>query len=242
MGITQLLDNFYEQVRPYQSGKPLKMVPGQIAWVPTLFLDKNMTIIDAERAGREDHKNIKLKFNRLNSNHFRGLGREKLPIPSIRLLPNEELMAFKAKKRPCIFISKAEFFLSEEEQKKLTGGKRHHATEDYIFVPLYSTHKDDESKGFAPQFVDRIKHFDYGHFVYMPDCKLRNLETNYPPKEGIARLDRLFVTNPIVPNVSPTDVKLTDEYFKILIYHLKEYLFQETESELHDLRECLKPE
>ena len=215
------------------------MILGQIAWVPTLFLDSNMTIIEAERADRSDHRNARLKFNRLNSNHFQRNNENILPIPNIRLLSHEELMVFKAKKRPCVFIGKADFYLTEEQQKKLTGGRKHHLTKDYIFVPLYSTHKDDELKGFAAEFIERIKYFKYSHFIYMPDCKLKNLETSYPLKEGIARLDRLFITNPVVPNVSPADVKMTDDYFKILMFHLREYFFQETAQELNELRECL---
>ena len=242
MGITQLVDNFYERITPYQSGKPLKMVPGQVAWVPTLFLDSNILVIEAERASREDHNNARLKFQRLNSTHFKNKNEEQLPTPSIKLMPSEELMAFKAKKRPCIFVGKADFKeLGLKEQKKLTAGKKHHYTQDYIFVPLYSTHKNDELKGFSAEFVERIKYLEYGHFVYMPDCKLKELETNYPPEEGVARLDRLFITNPVVPNVSPTDVKLTNEYFEIFMYHLREYLFKETHPSLKEFRECLQP-
>ncbi len=221
----------------------MKMVPGQIAWVPTPFIDSNMTVLGAERASREDHNNTKLVFNRLNSSHFKSKNEEQLPTPNIKLLPNEELMVFKAKKRPCIFVGKADLQeMSDGEHKKITGGKKHHYTKDYIFVPLYSTNKNDELKGFASEFVERIKYFNYSHFVYMPDCKVKGLDTDFPPKEGIARLDRVFVTNPVVPNVTPTDVKLTDEYLKIFMFHLKEYLFNETDPLLTELRECLNIE
>ena len=104
MSIEQLIDHFYEQVVSYQKGKHQKMVLGQIAWVPTLFVDSNMTIIKAERSGREDHHNARLKFQRLNSSHFKSENEDRIPIPNIRLSPYEELLVFKAKRRPCIFF------------------------------------------------------------------------------------------------------------------------------------------
>tara|TARA_Y100000590_G_scaffold446052_1_gene579007 strand:- start:2831 stop:3574 length:744 start_codon:yes stop_codon:yes gene_type:complete len=241
LGISQIQDKFYEKVHPFKSGDPKSLLPGQIAWVPTQFFDGNMIVVEVDRAQRDDHNNVKFKFTRMKASHFQK-NEEKLPIPNIKLGATEELMAFKTKKRPCIFLGKAEDInLSEGDLKKLAKGKKHLFTTDCLFLPIYSTHKEDLQKGFPIEFVTRIKHFLYSHLLYLPSCNLKNLETLRPPKnEGIVRLDRLFVTSPIVPNVSPTDVMLESSYFKILKYHVKEYLFKETDPNLKDLRELLE--
>jgi|GEM_PF-5365060 len=239
MGISQIHDQFYEKVLSYKSSNIEKLLPGQIVWVPTPFLDKNMLVIEFERAKREDHNNIKFEFKRLNSSHFKKKS-DRLPIPNITLNETEELMAFKAKKRPCIFLGKAEFNLCGEEKKTLTRGKKHLLSKDYLFLPIYSTHQNDELKGFPTNFVLSIKHFLYTHLVYLPACTLKDLKTNLALKEGIIRLDRLFVTSPVVPNISPTDIKIHDDYMKIIKYHIKEYLLKETNENLKDLRNLLK--
>ena len=46
--------------------------------------------------------------------------------------------------------------LSEEEQKQFTKGKRHLAAQDFLFAPMYSTHSNDEMKGYPAEFVERI--------------------------------------------------------------------------------------
>ncbi|WP_412470365.1 MULTISPECIES: hypothetical protein [unclassified Halobacteriovorax] len=240
MGITQLITNPYEKVHPYSSGKPYSMVPGQIAWVPTVFIDKNMTVIYAERASADVHDTAKLKFERLNSNHFKSSSiLNRVPIPNLKLQETEELMAFKAKKRPCIYIGKADILPPPLDETKKDKGARHQYADDFVFIPMYSTHQSDPMKGFRAEFVKRIKHLHYTHFVFLKDCRLTGLETDFVPNEGIARLDRLFITNPVVPNVTPTDIKLTDEYFNILLMHVREYLLKETDEDLSELRDCI---
>ena len=215
-----------------------KLKVGQIAWVPTPFVDANIAIFEMERATRRDHENVKFALRRLNASHFRAKD-DRLPIPNIRLNPTEEMMTFKAKKRPCIFVGKADFPLREEDNQTMTKGKRHLLSKDFAFLPIYSTHKEEETKGYPSQLVQRIRYFQYGHLAYLPECKLKGLETDNPPKEGVVRMDRIFMTYPVVPNVTPTDIKIDEIYTKLLFSHLREYLFRETDEDLKDMRTLL---
>ena len=149
-------------------------------------------------------------------------------------------MAVKAKKRPCIFIEKSDCISNDD--KDLTKGKKHLLSNDYIFLPIYGTDKEDERKGYPSKLVRRIRHFQYSHLAYLPDCKLKSLATGYPPKEGVVRMDRIFITHPSVPNITPTDVKISEQYMKWLLLHLKEYFFKETDDEIHDMRDLLTEE
>ena len=233
------MDNFYEKVYPYRSGN-IKLEIGQIAWVPTPFVGANVTIFEMERATRRDHENVNFRLQRLNSSHFKTKD-DKLPIQNIKLRSTEELIAVKTKKRPCIFLGKADFPSREEGDKTLTRGRKHLLSKDYAFLPIYSTHKE-ESKGYPSQLVQRIRYFQYGHLTYLPECKLKGLETDYPPKEGIVRMDRIFITHPIVPNVTPTDIKIDETYMKLLLSHLREYLFREIDEDLRDMHDLLTDE
>ena len=55
-------------------------------------------------------------------------------------------------------------------------------------------------------------------------------------------MDRFFITYPVVPNVTPTDIKIDETYMKLLFSHLKEYLFRETDEDLKDMRDLLTDE
>ena len=234
MGITQIIDQFYEKVHPYSEGKPEKLVQGQIAWVPTVFLGTNITIIEARRARREDHKKLSIKFQRLSASHFSHKNQEELPIPDVKLWPGEELMPFKAKKRPCVYITRASDDLSSIKEIK-----DHQKGTAFLFIPIYSTHRNDEHKGYHQKIVQSTKYLQYTHLLYLPNCKIEGLSSN-PLKEGIARIDRMFVTPPLVPNVTPTDVKIHDEYLRFFMFQIREYIFQETDINLKEMRELLE--
>lgn len=60
--------------------------------------------------------------------------------------------------------------------------------------------------------------------------------------EGVARLDRVFAIETNTTTIELTDIKIHEDYLKLIKFHLKEYFMNETEPLLTEYREVLATE
>lgn len=243
MPIVSCIDDFYEEVAAFNKC-PTKLVNGQLAWVPTLIPKPLPWVMDVERSDPRNHDEVKYKIRTLQNNDFK-YKKDRLPIHRIDLHPTEELFAIKAKKRPCIMIS--QYLLGDitiEQLNTLTGGKAHLLQQEQIFIPIYSTEDDGSSSGFPQGFVKKIRQLAYPHLLYVPDTSSSKKHPRFNEhfKEGIARLDRIFSSIPHHAQITPTNVKLSDEFLAILMEFISEYLLGKNSEELDTLKELCQSE
>ena len=227
--ITELIDNFYEKIKKFKAGRPKDMLQGQIAWVPTYILQPIPRICKVERSEPRSHNSIKITEIR-NMKSFDFTSHEHtLPIPQIPLKEGEELILVKSKNRPCIF------FISSGVLKI----QKHWLTNDFYFLPMYSTATGETRTGYSPELVERIKKCEYSHLIYLPPYPKGKiiLENTIPSKESIIRLDRMFCASPIVPTVTPTDLKIHQDFIEIIKEHFIEYFLNRPGEILQAVRE-----
>lgn len=229
MPIIHCVDEFFEEVRPFNES-PEYLIDGQIAWVPTLFHFPLPYVMKATRKAPRSHDEIKYDIRNMSSNDFQ---REKrLPIHQIDFQQTEELLVIKAKKRPCIMLSQT--LINDDELIKATVNKKHLIEKEQIFLPIYSVETNDSFGSFPPRFVIKIRKLIFPHLMYLPntDHSKNKKAFHNPLKEGIIRLDRIFSCVPHHEKITVTNIKISDEYFVLLVGCLKEYLLKENSEEL----------
>ena len=139
MPIVQCIDRFFHEVKNFNKS-PERLEEGQIAWVPTLFYHPLPWVMKAQRESPRSHDDIKYEIRNMNEKDFRN--EDRLPIHRINLKPTEELLAIKAKKRPCIMLFQMQWEeLAQTDISRVTSGKDHLFEKIQVFVPVYSIKK-----------------------------------------------------------------------------------------------------
>lgn len=226
--LTSLITHFYTSLpnKGFQN-----LIKGQIAWVPYSYIDKITRIMDVQRAVSNDHENVRFDIRQINNNDFK-FKASRLPIHNITLNETEELVVAKAKRRPCIFISKTHLDHTTEEIKILTNGKSHQLDTIYIFVPLYSIQAEGSDGGFGSDLSLRIKKLKYDHLLYLDKSSVQG--TNLT--QAIARIDRVFGIYGHQNNIEPDSLGLSDDIKPFFFYMMESYLFDRTIPELEEYR------
>jgi hypothetical protein len=237
MGITQLIDPFYQSL----DLKALKYRPvaGQFCWIAAPHIDKIPRIMDVQRESPNEHLATRFKIRNMTDQDFRK--KQKLPIISLTLRETEEreteeLLIQKAKKRLAITVA-ADNTIFDDIQEAVAG--REHLQEDNILVlPLYGIESAGHEGGFPPVIVARIKALMYRQFFYCP--------YKSPVYEAVVRLDRI---QPIIPHHTgwtPENIALSDEALGVLMGMLREYFGAPLDEDMKALRdivqEALPPE
>ena len=104
-------------------------------------------------------------------------------------------------------------------------------------MPIYSTETEQSPSGFPESFVLNIRKLAFPHLLYLPSTKASKEKFNDNINEGIIRLDRIFSSLPHYKKITPTDIKISDDYLGILNLYLKEYLLKEQTKDLSDLKD-----
>lgn len=238
MPIVTCIDDFFEEVVTFNKC-PTKLIEGQIAWVPTLIPRTLPWVMDVTRKDSRNHDEVKYDIRGMQTNDF-SYKKDRLPIHRIDLHPTEELLAIKAKKRPCIMISQYLLpSLTTDELNKLTGNKLHLLQHEQIYLPIYSTEDEGSMGGFPQGFVQKIKKLNYPHLLYLPETNSSKNKSKFNGsfKEGIIRLDRIFSSIPHHGKITPTNIKVSDEYLAVICNYLKEYLLRESDEDLDLIKE-----
>ena len=226
MGITQLIDPFYQSV----DLKALKNRPvvGQFCWIAAPHIDIIPRIMDVQRESPNEHLATRFKIRNMTDQDFRK--KQKLPIISLTLRETEELLIQKAKKRLAITVA-ADNTIFDDIQETVVG--REHLQEDNILVlPLYGVESAGHEGGFPPVIVARIKGLMYRQFFY---CPYRS-----PVYEAVVRLDRIQPVIPHHPGWTPENMALSAEALGVLMGMLREYFGVPQDEDMKTLREIVQ--
>lgn len=226
--IETVLDVIYEKTT-----EPLGL--GHIVWFPVPHLEEVPRILEIERASSESHLEAKFRVMQMDKTHFKE--RQKLPIKSLSLQDTEELLISKAKKRPCIVVACQNTAFTDVALTAELKGRKHLQDNSMLLAPIYGTANLEDTKGFPPKMVARIRVFLYSQFFYLPKvCPKSNIGIN--GKDGIVRLDRLLPASPS-RGVEPIGIKLSSEMLGLLMALLRERFGATDHEELNVVREIL---
>lgn len=221
MGLTQIYDDYYEIVKPFNAG-PTNMCVGQIAWVPAYFIEQIPYVLDFERETPTDHYAVKFKIRKMGNTDF--LRRTKLPVQGMSLFETEECLAVKAKKRPCIMLAKNLTLSAPAMGPGITQKTKTHLLHDAaLFLPLYGVDDASHVGGIPQAMVDRIKVLMYDQFFYFKKGYVKESK-DFMVESSVGRFDRMFVSTLLHPAVSPTDGKLTNDILNVVVASLARYL------------------
>lgn len=222
MGITQL----YPPHEFFQFGGNRDFRPGQFCHIVVPQLTPIPRILDVERNTPTEHEKVKFDIRNANFNDFR-LKDRVLPIKYLNLRSHEELLIYKAKRRPGIILSSCTDTFPEIMPLLKQAGKRHLQEDSLFVIPLYSISRPNHQAGFPPQQVALIKCLKYRQFFYIP--KNRYLD------EGIARFDRIqTVIGKHNLNIELMDMALTESTLSLF---LSMFIFSATGIEDNHLSE-----
>jgi len=214
MSVSTLFTPFHELVKSYNLD-PVNMVAGQIAFVPCIFLNEVPLLVECERASPTDHFNVKMKIRNANiSSDFKQ--KSKLPIAGLSGLGStEELLAAKAKLRPCILISRVATEVSEDEVGSVAK-KSHFNKPNGIFLPLFGVQSQNHQKGIPQEMRSRVDSLMYKQFFYFPQWRIAASKKYAAGDESVGRLDKLFAASLHAQGMLVTDIKISDEVLVLL--------------------------
>ena len=133
-----------------------------------------------EAIGRDkatDHSHAKVNIAPLKVNQ--PLKQKPLPVAAMPTFENEAWTAYRAKKRPCLIVGSE----NTSVKSKLTQGMPNSVIAPTIQVaPYYGA--DKKSSYNRPEFIERIRHCNYPHYVW----DILPMDSG---KESILRLDQL---------------------------------------------------
>ncbi|WP_437996860.1 hypothetical protein WMF26_38890 [Sorangium sp. So ce185] len=228
MGFADVLsgNKFYETLASTSSAP----VIGQLAWTPVPHLPEQPDVIEAIRVNDSDHEVAMAKYARMTDVHFKHRPYKRYPILNINLEPTEELVAFKAKRRPCVIICANATQLGNIDRN----APSHHEERRIVAVPIYGRRSEDEPKGFGPILAVRVEHLMYRQFFPIAPWQepRRGIDGAESLKGGIARFDRLQFVNPAPPGLRLMPLKVTDEVFRFMHAMLVMYLNGTSDPEL----------
>jgi len=197
---------FYPKEQFFTKVKPGDFCPGQFCWLPVPHIDPTPRILDVERYSPTEHMQVRFVLRNANRRDDFMTRDRGLPIKSLNLKSNEELLAQRAKRRPGIVLS-TRLDLFPEVARLLRQKGKPHLQEDCLFVvPAYSIQTEKNVSGFPPEMVTRIRCLIYKQFFYFPGSDRFS--------QGIARFDRIQVVVGRDPSsIQPTDICLSGEVF-----------------------------
>jgi hypothetical protein len=235
MGITQLIEHFYEILSPQEFKQ--KPTLGQLCWVPSPHLNVIPQVLEIQRADPAEHNIGQFKIRNVQGNDFQR--KDELPLYKLKLRLHEELIIQKAKRRPAIVLITTNTIFQNIRDILKTEGKPHLQEDSILVLPIYIIEKPEHPGGFPPIMTTRIKALQYNQFFYCPRTPGKELI------EGVARLDRLQIVFPgHRASYNPVPIKLKRDALVILVEMLREWLCikgsPENEKYLSSLQEILK--
>ena len=200
MGITQLIDPFYEELHQEEFRRRPTM--GQLCWVPSPHLNLIPQIFEIQRADPTEHYIGQFRIRNVLETDFQR--REELPLYKLTLRLHEELIIQKAKRRPAIVLVTSNTIFQDMGHLLKSQGKKHLQQETILVIPIFSIEKPDHPGGFPSIMTARIKALKYNQFFYCPRTPGEDLV------EGVARIDRIQIVFPgNRASYHPLPIKLT---------------------------------
>lgn len=141
----------------------------------------------------------------------------------------EKPLFIRAKARPCVILE-LNFILPDEIIDSITGPIRHLKRKPFLAVPIYSIASSTEEIRQIPQAFKVLSlYMQTNHLFYCPlppidiirgTSGLRGLHN----LEGIARLDRMFITFEDPKIIKKTNLKLSNDALTLLYYLIANFL------------------
>jgi hypothetical protein len=226
MGITQLIDPFYQSL----DLKALKNRPvvGQFCWIAAPHIEKVPRVLEVERESPTEHYATKFKIRTMTDQDFKK--KQKLPNWWLTLRETEELIVQRAKRRLAIVVAAENTIF--DDIKEAVGGREHLQEENILVLPLYGIESAGHEGGFPSVVVARIKALMYRQFFYCP--------YKAPVYEAVVRLDRIQPVIPHHPGWTPENIALSGESLGVLMGMLREYFGASQDEDLKALREIVQ--
>jgi hypothetical protein len=213
-------------------------VLGQIVWAPVPNLNPQPHVIEPRRLVSTSHATAAASFVPMNDTHFTRASNNALPILNVRLGETEELLAYKAKKRPAVVVGVGATKLGGLGDET----KPHHEEDRLVIAPIYGIRSEDDPSGFGPILAARIDCLMYRQFF--PIAPYTERRRDRPPNScnleiGVARLDRLQFVRPASPGCCPAPLKLSRDALPLLHAAVWAYLHAAPDQELTGMRDLL---
>jgi hypothetical protein len=232
MGLTQLITPYFAPLDTVD--KPRL---GQIAWAPVPHLEHHPHVLEAEREDDRSHEKARARWVEVKDTHFKKRQSKGLPILSFHLGETEELLCYKAKRRPVVVVGRA-----ASTYQGLGKAPAHHEEDRIVVAPIYGLRSEDDPNGFGEIVDVRVRHLVYKQ--YFPIAAWKEKRTDVVGAcsvgPGIARFDRLQFLIPSQPGVRLAPVMLAKDPFRIMHYMLWEYLHAQPADELLEIKEVLR--
>ncbi len=226
--------NFYEPLD--RVGTP---VLGQLLWIPAPQLNPHPYVIEAERTQSTSHASAQARWTTMTDKHFTRRADKALPILGLKLNETEEVIAYKAKRRPAVVVgTRATVFGHRSELDK-----PHHEENRIVVAPIYGVRTEDDPHGFSSVMASRVRHLLYTQ--YFPAAEWRESRSPAPPgslslEEGIIRFDRLQFASPFPPSCRLVPLRIADDAFALLQSLLWVYLHAEPSETLREMRDVFE--
>ena len=210
---------------------------GQLGWAPTPNLQPQPFVIEAERIDPTSHSEARAKWVPLNNQHFTRRATKGLPILNLNVGETEELLGFKAKKRPVVVVGTGATLLKGLGDE---AAKRHHEEDRIVLAPIYDLASEDDPYGFGSILATRVRHLLYRQYFPIGGWQeTRNIPGHSSFREGVARLDRLQFLLPNPPGLGLAPVKLAPDALMLMHGMLWVYLHAQPIDELREMQEVL---
>lgn len=162
-----------------------------------------------------------------------------------KIRPEEKPLVIRFKVRPCIILEPY-FKYDPPVFSGIKGPIKHLRKKPYWAIPIYSLATSDEDLTHIPRAFKTLSlYFQVSHLFYCPcppneiiagEPGLRNLHK----LEGIARIDRMFITFELPTLVRTTRLKLSSSALSILKYLIAEFMNIELPPKEKELVETIK--
>ncbi|WP_199099802.1 hypothetical protein [Dyella sp. ASV21] len=172
---------------------------GQLVCTPAPDFGHPIKIMDVIRSNQIEHNAVSGTIRNLDPNIDYREKPKRLPVLSLGLGKNAELMAIHSKMRRCIVLARAEGIpLAHLPQNERALAHDAFDRTYYLVAPIYSVSTPGERRAMTPTIAARAECLVYPHLVYLP--KSGGVIAN----DSIARLDRSFWS----PLAEPTELYL----------------------------------
>jgi len=227
MTLAQIIKPFYEIIPTFTKNLD-SLKPGQIVWAPVSYFESVPYVLEAERAAPPDHDIVNFSLKQLRATHF-SRKHSALPVTALPRRDNEEWLAARAKKRPCVVVALVKSTRhSETIAREMGSGRKHWDCQNLYLVPLYSIDDREGGNKFPKEFVARIQAMEYEHFFFLPAFA----GTKKSFRQAIGRFDRMFPAPSHHLSLEPTEQVLVEDAYNVFSTQLCKYLGFELHPEL----------
>lgn len=206
---------------------------GQIVYTPVVYENRRQNVIEVQRSDSTAHQTSIHNFRLLKDEVDFRKKRDRLPIAALSLGETEELLAIRAKQRPCIVIAKIDGVNPSSLPVGAQRDKARNAFDGmYLLAPIFSISNGFKETCFGSVMTARVRCMMYPEFVYAPPIK--------PALElaGVIRLDRFFWSH-LVACTEPYDVFVTKEILGVCWSQIQIMNGTEPSEEYIELRDIL---